>query len=180
MDILKGRITLLRDTDLAYLKTVVSGEGYIVHMEDGYSAVGATYELSNKGPWTETMAHEENLQKLSLIVKEAPDCVVTGAYYGQRAVGPGRVPIVGPVCRQDQWLKVAQENISRVDYENGPVWPGLWVMTAMGSRGVSMSALCSEVLASYMLDEAGILDSSTLKGIGTRRLMKLYLKNVFK
>lgn len=176
IDALKGRITLLRDTDFQALKIPVSGEGYIVNMPDGYCGIGATYELAQKGPWTETKSHEANLEKLDSILKEESSCVVTGAYCGVRAVGPGRVPIVGGICDQASWLNVARDNPSRVDYENGPLLPGLWVIAAMGSRGVSMSALCSEVLASDMLDEGHILDASTLKGIGTRRLMKLYIK----
>ena len=91
-------------------------------------------------------------------------------------MGAGRVPIVGGVCNEAQWLAVARDNVSRVDYEKGPLIPGLWVMTAMGSRGVSMSALCSEVLASEMTDEAMILDAPTIKGIGARRLMRQRIK----
>lgn len=176
IDALRGRITLLRDTDFQALKIPVSGEGYIVHMPDGYCGIGATYELDQKGPWTEVQAHEANLEKLDSILKEESSCVVTGAYCGERAVGPGRVPIVGGICDQSFWMDVARDNPSRVDYENGPLLPGLWVMAALGSRGLSMSALCSEVLASDMLDEGHALDASTLKGIGTRRLMKLYIK----
>lgn len=176
IDALKGRITLLRDTDLEGLQIPVSGEGYIVRMKDGYSGIGATYELPQKGPWTENMAHEANLSKLETILKNPTPCVVTGAYCGARAVGAGRVPIVGGVCNEAQWLDVARDNVSRVDYEKGPLIPGLWVMTAMGSRGVSMSALCSEVLASEMTDEAMILDAPTIKGIGARRLMRQRIK----
>lgn len=176
IEALKGRISLLRDTDFQTLKIPVSGEGYIVHMPDGYCGIGATYELAQKGSWTEVQAHEANLQKLDSILKDESSCVVTGAYYGERAVGPGRVPIVGGVCDQACWMDIARDNPSRLDYDKGPLLPGLWVMAAMGSRGVSMSALSSEILASDMLDEGHILDTSTLKGIGTRRLMKLYIR----
>ena len=154
LEALPGRITLLRDTDLTELKCPVSGEGYIAHMSDGYCGVGATYELERTGPWTETKAHENNLEKLDSLLTKSVPVVVTGAYCGVRAAGPGRLPVLGASIDEEKWLSVCR---SHKEYpQDSSLWDqeGLWVLAGLGSRGLSMSALCADMLTSLMLGVA--------------------------
>lgn len=172
LEALPGRITLLRDTDLTELKCPVSGEGYIAHMSDGYCGVGATYELERTGPWTETKAHENNLEKLdSLLTKPVP-VVVTGAYCGVRAAGPGRLPVLGAAIDEKKWLTVCR---SHKEYpQDSSLWDqeGLWVLAGLGSRGLSMSALCADMLTSLMLGVALPADSALLKTLAPSRYLR--------
>ena len=172
LEALPGRITLLRDTDLTELKCPVSGEGYIAHMSDGYCGVGATYELERTGPWTETKAHENNLEKLdSLLTKPVP-VVVTGAYCGVRAAGPGRLPVLGAAIDEKKWLTVCR---SHKEYpQDSSLWDqeGLWVLAGLGSRGLSMSALCADILTSLMLGVALPADPALLKTLAPSRYLR--------
>ena len=172
LEALPGRITLLRDTDLTELKCPVSGEGYIAHMSDGYCGVGATYELERTGPWTETKAHENNLEKLdSLLTKPVP-VVVTGAYCGVRAAGPGRLPVLGASIDEEKWLSVCR---SHKEYpQDSSLWDqeGLWVLAGLGSRGLSMSALCADMLTSLMLGVALPADPALLKTLAPSRYLR--------
>lgn len=172
LEALPGRITLLRDTDLTELKCLVSGEGYIAHMSDGYCGVGATYELERTGPWTETKAHENNLEKLdSLLTKPVP-VVVTGAYCGVRAAGPGRLPVLGGCIDEEKWLTVCR---SHKEYpQDSSLWDqeGLWVLAGLGSRGLSMSALCADMLTSLMLGVALPADPALLKTLAPSRYLR--------
>lgn len=171
---LPGRITLLRDTDLNELKCPVSGEGYVAHMSDGYSAVGATYELERTGPWTERRAHEDNLDKLETLGLKAPEVVVTGGYYGVRASASGRMPILGKAYNEDR-LKSAF--YSKADMQKKSLWEeeGLWILTGLGSRGASFSVLCADILAALMTGNPVPADSGLLKTMEpARNLLRLF------
>lgn len=172
LEALPGRITLLRDTDLTELKCPVSGEGYIAHMSDGYCGVGATYELERTGPWTETKAHENNLEKLDSLLTKSVPVVVTGAYCGVRAAGPGRLPVLGASIDEEKWLSVCR---SHKEYpQDSSLWDqeGLWVLTGLGSRGLSMSALCADMLTSLMLGVALPADPALLKTLAPSRYLR--------
>lgn len=172
LDLLPGRTTLLRDTDFGDLKCPVSGEGYIAHMEDGYCGVGATYELPRTGPWTEQKAHLTNLEKLDTLLVDHLPVVVTGAYCGVRAAGPGRVPVVGASVDESRWLSVwnASEHIP----QDSKCWEnkGLWVLAGLGSRGLSMSALCAEMLTSMMTGAPLPADPALIKTLAPQRYLK--------
>lgn len=172
LEALPGRITLLRDTDLTELKCPVSGEGYIAHMSDGYCGVGATYELERTGPWTETKAHENNLEKLDSLLTKSVPVVVTGAYCGVRAAGPGRLPVLGASIDEEKWLSVCR---SHKEYpQDSSLWDqeGLWVLAGLGSRGLSMSALCADMLTSLMLGVALPADPALLKTLAPSRYLR--------
>ncbi len=172
---LKGRITLLRDTDLIGLKAPVSGDGYVVKTDDGFCAVGATYELDQTGPWTAEKAHSANLDKLEILFENTPCSVVTGAYQGVRAVAHARVPVVGPVYDEASYLAKCEALNTALEINKAATIPGLWVMAGMGSRGVSLSALMSKVLASEMLGVPAPLFTTAIKGVSTRRLLQTIL-----
>lgn len=176
LETLPGRITLLRDTDLSALRMPVSGEGYAVHMDDGYCGVGATYELKRNGPWTIQKAHEANLAKLQSLMRDKAQVVVTGAYEGVRATGPGRLPYVGAVCDEKAWLARFNENSSRLDDDSGLNVPGLWLMAGFGSRGLSMTTRASEILSAQMLGLPVPADKALVQGIGHSRALKSALK----
>ena len=172
LEALSGRITLLRDTDLTELNSPVSGEGYIAHMSDGYCGVGATYELERTGPWTETKAHENNLEKLDSLLTKSVPVVVTGAYCGVRAAGPGRLPVLGASIDEEKWLSVCR---SHKEYpQDSSLWDqeGLWVLAGLGSRGLSMSALCADMLTSLMLGVALPADPALLKTLAPSRYLR--------
>ena len=172
LEALPGRITLLRDTDLTELKCPVSGEGYIAHMSDGYCGVGATYELERTGPWTETKAHENNLEKLDSLLAKPMPVVVTGAYCGVRAAGPGRLPVLGASIDEEKWLSVCR---THKEYpQDGSLWDqeGLWMLAGLGSRGLSMSALCADMLTSLMLGVTLPADPALLKTLAPSRYLR--------
>ena len=141
-------------------------------MEDGYCGVGATYELPRTGPWTEQKAHLTNLEKLDTLLVDHLPVVVTGAYCGVRAAGPGRVPVVGASVDESRWLSVwnASEHIP----QDSKCWEnkGLWVLAGLGSRGLSMSALCAEMLTSMMTGAPLPADPALIKTLAPQRYLK--------
>ena len=72
------------------------------------------------------------------------------AWAGVRCTSPDRLPVVGPV--DDQHL------------------PGLWVCTAMGARGLTLSLLCAELLAARWHAEPLAMDTRLARALGSERL----------
>ncbi|HAS9883342.1 TPA: bifunctional tRNA (5-methylaminomethyl-2-thiouridine)(34)-methyltransferase MnmD/FAD-dependent 5-carboxymethylaminomethyl-2-thiouridine(34) oxidoreductase MnmC, partial [Salmonella enterica] len=51
-----------------------------------------------------------------------------------------------------------------------PVYPGLFMLGALGSRGLCSAPLCAEILAAQMSNEPIPLDASTLAALNPNRL----------
>lgn len=177
LEALPGRITLLRDTDLTELKCPVSGEGYIAHLPDGYCAVGATYELKRNGPWSEESAHLANLEKLDSLLDKSLDVVVTGAYCGVRAAGPGRLPVVGAAVDEAALIDALQKDPRLLEKKGFTEIDGLWVLAGLGSRGLSMATLCSEILTSLMLGGPMPTETRLIKTLAPSRHLRRQWKN---
>lgn len=67
-----------------------------------------------------------------------------------RCTSPDRLPIVGPV--------------------DATALPGLWVCTAMGSRGLTLALFCGELLAARVHGEPLPVDAKLAAALGTERL----------
>ena len=119
---------------------------------------GATYErdCTDPEPNTEARARNQaaNLDHLGALLPEAARQLQAQFDAGVqnwsqiRCAAPDRLPLVGPI---------------------GPA-PGLWACTAMGSRGISMAILCSELLAARLVGEPLPLEQRLAQALGTERL----------
>ena len=75
------------------------------------------------------------------------------AWAAVRCTAPDRLPIVGPV--------------------DATGMPGLWVNTAMGARGLTLSLLCGELLAARLQGEPLPLDARLARALASERLQNL-------
>ena len=71
------------------------------------------------------------------------------AWAGVRCASPDRLPLVGPVDPSQQ--------------------AGLWINTAMGSRGLSFAVLCAELLAARLHNEPLPLDKRMAQALSAQR-----------
>lgn len=109
------------------------------------------------GPEDQTAAHRHNLGKLQALLPSAqlPDPqapLPTGLRHWAsiRCTSPDRLPLVGPVDAQ--------------------ALPGLWVCTAMGARGLTLSLLCGELLAARLMGEPLPVDAQLAKALDAGRV----------
>ncbi|MEI8029591.1 MAG: FAD-dependent oxidoreductase [Comamonadaceae bacterium] len=96
--------------------------------------VGSSYQRSSKPAATDEENHASNLARLHKLIPIlgatiAPEFAAgqISAWKGTRCVTVDRLPLVGPVYLAD--------------------YPSLWICAGMGSRGLSFSVLCAELLA---------------------------------
>ncbi|MFN3440253.1 MAG: FAD-dependent 5-carboxymethylaminomethyl-2-thiouridine(34) oxidoreductase MnmC [Acidovorax sp.] len=95
-------------------------------------------------------AAQESAKNLPDAGQIAPSAPALQSWAAVRCTAPDRLPIVGPV-------DTAQ-------------LPGLWVCTAMGARGLTLSLLCGELLAARLQGEPLPLDAKLAKALGTERM----------
>ena len=169
---LRGQITWGWHTEVhhhALPPFPVNGNGNLVThvpMPEGRAwFMGSTFERDVSTlpiPHAEQMAaHAVNFDKLStLLPHSAP------------ALAPWFTP--GDAHCQATWGQVRVSSHDRLPIA-GPVnanAPGLWALTAMGARGLTLSVLCGELIAAQLHGEPLPLDTKLAQHLGTARLAR--------
>ena len=134
----------------------VHGNGHFipgVRLPDGLAwFCGSTYQRGDTDRSERAQDHDANLAKLSALLpavaQELTPAFADGsvrAWTGVRCVSDDRRPFLGEVQ------------------------PGLWVSTAMGSRGLTFAALCAELLAARLHGEPLPLERRLAQSLDTER-----------
>ncbi len=134
-------------------KVALSGKAYCLppkQLEDQSYVwnVGSTYDENNDdlNPWVSS--DEENLELIQEMLNEnlnPKEIKAVGSFVGIRCVANDRLPIMGPVIG----------------------YPGLYTLTALGSRGVMWSALACQLFTEHLAEEmrhSAFLDARFLAG----------------
>lgn len=124
--------------------------GYALRLPDGRLLCGATSQPGDLDPALRAADHADNLAKLARLTgwaaPLAPQDPRLGGRVGWRFVTDDRLPLVGPV-------PVAQPQGPRLEQPRQvPRMPGLWLLAALGSRGITQAALAGELLAAWMTE----------------------------
>jgi len=161
LHLMHGTVTLGPSTsDPTFPATPVNGLGsfvpHVPSMSGAFWAAGATFEPDAAALADTAHQHALNQQRLgtllpkvaSTLEKQFASSQVT-AWSGGRCVTHDRLPWVGPVDIQGR--------------------PGLWVCAGMGSRGLSYSVLCAELLAARLGGEPLPLEAQLLRSLDIKR-----------
>lgn len=138
----------------------VNGSGAMVsHVPmDGSSAwfMGSSYQSASETERSDQDNHLSNLQHLQALLPELASQLQTAfesgtlnSWKNTRCVTTNRLPAVGPL-------------------ETG-AQPGLWLCAGMGSRGLSFSVLCAELLAARWGAEPWPLEASLARSLDALR-----------
>ena len=135
----------------------INGHGSYIETNDSW-LVAATYDRENLSLDAKVADQVENFERLEQLAPTIADQLKPAFTRGEvqnwvgiRCASTDRLPIVGEVK------------------------PGLWVITAMASRGLTFAPLCAEVLAANMSGEtltANSLNERQLKAISVQRYLK--------
>jgi tRNA 5-methylaminomethyl-2-thiouridine biosynthesis bifunctional protein len=82
-------------------------------------------------------------------------------------VSEDRLPVVGAVPDEAAALRAARIDQARLV----PRLPGLYVLTALGSRGITWCSLAAQVLASAIAGSPAPLESSLLDALDPARFL---------
>lgn len=123
-------------------------------------AMGSTYERGDNSSQLSDAAHERNAQSLQAINATAAQRLHEARASGQlmgwaqvRCASLDRLPVMGAVPHLGALqTRMAQAGArrGRVPLADTPRWPGLFVLSALGSRGLSLSHWCATRLAAQI------------------------------
>lgn len=130
-------------------------------------AMGSTYDRGRDDAVVEQAAHERNADSLAQMHAGAAEQLRIANGDGQllgwaqvRCASQDRLPMVGAVpdlAALAECFGAAGARRSRLPLTAVPRWPGLFMLAALGSRGLTLAHWCGAWLASQMSGEASPL-----------------------
>jgi tRNA 5-methylaminomethyl-2-thiouridine biosynthesis bifunctional protein len=123
-------------------------------------AMGSTYERGNTDTTVRPAAHERNAASLEEMHLQAAAALRESARQGTllgwaqvRCASLDRLPLVGAapdVPALAALMQIAGHRRGRVPLSDTPRLPGLFLLTALGSRGLTLAHWCANGLAAHM------------------------------
>ena len=153
----------------------LSGAGYLLPVVGSQVAFGATSQEGDDDASVRRSDHEHNLAQLARLCAPAFAHVRPEDLQGRtawRMVCRDRLPIVGAVPDPAAFAALVGAGGQRLDQPRfAPRLPGLFVFTALGSRGITWAALGAQVLASSITGSPQPLESGLLDAIDPARFI---------
>lgn len=165
----RGQTTLL-PADLPGLPELprpLADTGYALRLADGRLLCGATSQPDDTGGELRDDDHQHNLATLRRLTgwPGAVDVQRLDGRVGWRLQSDDRLPLLGPVPDGG-----AAPGSRRVDQPRlVPRQAGLFIFTALGSRGITQAALGAEALASWITGDPLPLPASLLDALDVAR-----------
>ncbi len=174
-----GQVSHIPTTQqLEKLRQVLCYDGYLTPQNpaNGHHCIGASYHRGQTEMEYSEADQQQNRQRLVDCFPNAEwakevDVSDSDARCGVRCATRDHLPMVGNVPDYESTLRqyqdLAEHNETVV---TAPVYPGLFMLGALGSRGLCTAPLLAEILASQMSEEPIPMDSTTLAGLSPNRL----------
>lgn len=148
---LRGQISVLPRGALPFLRHALCGNGYVTPDTLGAHCIGATFDIDDDDPHLRDDGHRFNLERLAELLPGSDwpqfEPSQLDGRVGFRAMAIDRMPIVGALPDTTRPLKPGAQlrNVQRL--------PGLYALTALGSRGLAWGSLAAELLAAQLNEE---------------------------
>lgn len=178
LKVARGQTTLIPQPPGARLEYAFCHRGYLAPAVEGSHCIGATFYPGDSGCDLRSEDHRQNLEELAQAIPEwRPflESLIPEELEGRaalRCVSPDYLPLIGPVpddASLAERFAALQYDARRVLPERGAFVPGLFVHTALGSRGLSYAALGAEHLASLICGEPGPLSRELTRAVAPAR-----------
>ncbi|MFR9718218.1 bifunctional tRNA (5-methylaminomethyl-2-thiouridine)(34)-methyltransferase MnmD/FAD-dependent 5-carboxymethylaminomethyl-2-thiouridine(34) oxidoreductase MnmC [Aeromonas diversa] len=178
----RGQVSHARtNPELSRLKQVLCYDGYLTPAHQGRHCIGASYGRNR----TELdYGNDEQASNRDRLIACLPDQrwpigvdLSDGeARVGIRSASRDHLPVLGPVAVLDNLEERWRDHGADPDWQL-PTWPGLFVLGALGSRGLCSAPLCGELLAAEICGEPlglarDLLDALHPARYWTRKLLK--------
>lgn len=155
----RGQVTSIETNPLlSALHCVICHDGYLPPVHAGQHCLGATFSAGRTDTMTVASDHADNLERLVRNLPAlSPDMTAINATILQgraalRCTTPDYLPVVGPIAdvtaMRRQFAGLA-DNAQALIAAPGAWLPALYINSGHGSRGLSSTPLCAELIASY-------------------------------
>lgn len=160
-------------TGLSQLKTVLCYDGYLTPAHNGAHCIGASYGRNQTDLAYRADEQEQNRARLQACLPDQTwpaEVDVSGnqARMGVRCASRDHLPVAGPVARL---AALADHDVNApADQQSAlPLHAGLYVLGALGSRGLCSAPLCGELLASEICGDPLPLAADLLEALHPAR-----------
>ncbi|OOV88531.1 bifunctional tRNA (5-methylaminomethyl-2-thiouridine)(34)-methyltransferase MnmD/FAD-dependent 5-carboxymethylaminomethyl-2-thiouridine(34) oxidoreductase MnmC [Oceanospirillum linum] len=180
---IRGQTTYLQTTaQTPELKTVVCHEGYIAPALDNTLCLGASFNLKDDEKELRESDQQHNLNLLSEAMPtfagqlnhSGVDTGTLSGKVGFRCASPDYVPLTGPAPVYKEMLErfaLLRHDATKVPDAAPAYYPGLWLNTGHGSRGLASAPLCAEVLAAYIAEQPMPLERELVNALQPSRFI---------
>ncbi|MCW8328260.1 bifunctional tRNA (5-methylaminomethyl-2-thiouridine)(34)-methyltransferase MnmD/FAD-dependent 5-carboxymethylaminomethyl-2-thiouridine(34) oxidoreductase MnmC [Photobacterium sp. SDRW27] len=163
---------------LSALKTVLCYDGYLtpVNQQTQSHCIGASYGRNNTDLTFSDAEQTDNKQRLVNCLPDTDwpaEIDVSGnqARVGVRCASRDHLPFVGDVCIYGQLVEQYADLRDNQDTAKSvPVYPNLYSMIGLGSRGLSSAPLLGELLASQICGDPLPLPNDVLNALHPGRM----------
>lgn len=163
---------------LSALRQVLCYDGYLTpqNPHNQQHCIGASYHRGDESTVWREEDQRQNRQRLLDCFPDANwatevDVSGNSARCGVRCATRDHLPMVGNVPDYHATLThYADLADNKTSAAPAPVYPGLFMLGALGSRGLCSAPLCAEILAAQMSNEPIPLDAGTLAALNPNRL----------
>lgn len=150
---IRGQVTAVNAA--ADLQCVVCGEGYIAPMQDGIMHTGASF--NPKSASLDILAADTalNLHNAARLSPAFANLHALSDRAGLRCVTPDYLPLVGPLPRPEFLQQFKAYNTNRWAYVDtaAAFYPQLFMLSGLGSRGLTYSPIAAAIIASLIAGE---------------------------
>lgn len=179
---LLGQTTQTKSTTHSQqLKTTLGHEGYITPEVGNHHIFGATFERNQEQITLKPAADQQNMQQLQQYLPNLASNfkAYESSHAAIRMSTPDRFPYVGALPDK-QAFQASYQDLKHgrkyQQYETASYQQGLYILTGLGSRGLTTSALCAEVLAAEMNQEPSPIQSQLREALHPARFLIKQLK----
>ncbi len=172
---IRGQISVMADppAPLDACRLPVVGRGYLIPLPERRCVFGATSQPGDGDPSVRHSDQADNLTRLARLVDTALD-IDPASLSGRTAwrwATADRLPVIGAVPARSV-LRGERASLPRWDRPRFvPREPGLFVFTALGSRGITWSALGAQILAASVAGTAVGIEASLIDAIDPARFI---------
>jgi len=166
---------------LQKLKLTLCHEGYLTPRNNGAQCMGATFKRHRMDEQFSPQEQIENRDKLAKCIKDKPWVAQINtdhehAHVGIRCTTRDHFPYMGALPNYLESKQVYRYAFKKMPTENAPFHENLFILTGLGSRGLSTAPLLAEALASQINHEPLPLSVPILNAIQCNRQWINYLK----
>ncbi|WP_343553314.1 bifunctional tRNA (5-methylaminomethyl-2-thiouridine)(34)-methyltransferase MnmD/FAD-dependent 5-carboxymethylaminomethyl-2-thiouridine(34) oxidoreductase MnmC [Pantoea sp.] len=165
---------------LGQLRTVLCYDGYLTPVSPNFAThcIGASYHRGDTATVFRADDQQENRQRLINCLPDSAwplqvDISDNQARNGVRCATRDHLPMSGSAPDYDatlsQYADLPEQRAAAAEVKAAPVHSNLFVLGALGSRGLCSAPLAAEVLAAQMSGEPQPLDAATLAAMNPNR-----------
>lgn len=166
VEAIRGQVSATEAERLSLPRVALAGSGYVLPEVAGLAVFGATAQRDDAEAAVRVADHADNLLRLERLIGPAPQLRPESLQgrVGWRWTAADRLPVIGAV--PDPSLPAAG---SADQPRLLPRQDGLFVFTALGSRGIGVSALGARLLAAWVTGAPSPVEASLMDAVDPAR-----------